>query len=212
MLGRANRLLAPRVRRIATGFPDDSRSAPGRPRPHRPYRKPGAAGDPRRRAKRATRRRNAGGPIELLILGGSQGARIMSEVVPPALAALPTRLREMLRVSHQARPEDLPAAEAIYRKNRIRRSCRASFTDVPERLARAHLAICRAGASTVAELAAIGRPAVLIPYPYATDDHQTANARAFAEAGGGWVIAQPELAPGHLSLFTSKICSATRRH
>jgi UDP-N-acetylglucosamine--N-acetylmuramyl-(pentapeptide) pyrophosphoryl-undecaprenol N-acetylglucosamine transferase len=146
-----------------------------------------------------------GGSIELLIIGGSQGARIMSEAVPPALAALPTRLREMLRVSHQARPEDLPAAEAIYRKNRIQVELQSFFTDVPERLARAHLAICRAGASTVAELAAIGRPAVLIPYPYATDNHQAANARAFAEAGAGWVVAQPELRPDTFALYLENL-------
>jgi UDP-N-acetylglucosamine--N-acetylmuramyl-(pentapeptide) pyrophosphoryl-undecaprenol N-acetylglucosamine transferase len=141
-----------------------------------------------------------GGTIELVILGGSQGARVMTEVVPPTLADLPTRLREMLRVSHQARPEDLAAAETAYRKNRIRAEVQSFFTDIPERLARAQLVICRAGASTVAELAAIGRPAILIPYPHATDDHQTANARAFAEAGGGWVILEPELRPDTLAL------------
>jgi UDP-N-acetylglucosamine--N-acetylmuramyl-(pentapeptide) pyrophosphoryl-undecaprenol N-acetylglucosamine transferase len=146
-----------------------------------------------------------GSPIELLILGGSQGARIMSEAVPPALAALPTRVREMLRVSHQARPEDLTAAEAIYRKNRIQVELQSFFTDVPERLARAHLAICRAGASTIAELGAIGRPAVLIPYPYATDNHQAANARAFAEAGAGWAVAQPELRPDTFALYLENL-------
>jgi UDP-N-acetylglucosamine--N-acetylmuramyl-(pentapeptide) pyrophosphoryl-undecaprenol N-acetylglucosamine transferase len=199
VLGRANRLLAPRVRRIATGFPATTGVRQNdRPRTFH-------TGNPVRAAILAVGRPNyvaprRGGPIELLILGGSQGARIMSEAVPPALAALPTRLREMLRVSHQARPEDLPAAEAIYRKHRIQAELQSFFTDVPERLARAHLAICRAGASTIAELAAIGRPALLIPYPHATDNHQTANARSFAEAGGGWVVAQPELRPDTLAL------------
>src|SRR5207302_10827070 len=115
------------------------------------------------------------------------------------LAALPTRLREMLRVSHQARPDDLAAAEAIYRNNRIRAEVQHFFTDVPDRLARAHLAICRAGASTVAELAAIGRPALLIPYPHATDDHQAANARAFSDAGAGWVLPQAGLTASQLT-------------
>ena len=100
----------------------------------------------------------------------------------------------------QARPENLPAAEAFYQKNRIRAEVQSFFIDVPERLARAHLAICRAGASTVAELAAIGRPALLIPYPHATDDHQTANARAFAETGAGWVVPQSELRADTLAL------------
>jgi UDP-N-acetylglucosamine--N-acetylmuramyl-(pentapeptide) pyrophosphoryl-undecaprenol N-acetylglucosamine transferase len=199
VLGRANRLLAPRVRRIATGFPATAGMR------HTDRARAIHTGNPVRPALLAVGQPNyaaphRGGPIELLILGGSQGARIMSEALPPALAALPTRLREMLRVSHQARPEDLPAAEAIYRRNRVAAELRSFFTDVPERLARAHLAICRAGASTIAELAAIGRPALLIPYPFATDDHQTANARSFAEAGGGWVVAQPELRPDTLAL------------
>jgi UDP-N-acetylglucosamine--N-acetylmuramyl-(pentapeptide) pyrophosphoryl-undecaprenol N-acetylglucosamine transferase len=204
VLGRANRHLAPHVRRIATGFPtvaglrltDEARAV--------------HTGNPVRRAMLAVSQTGytapqRGGPIELLILGGSQGARIMSEVVLPALAALPTRLREMLRVSHQARPEDLSAAEEIYRRNRITAELQSFFTDVPERLARAHLTICRAGASTIAEIAAIGRPALLIPYPHATDDHQTANARAFAEAGGGWVFPQPELRPDTLAPYLENL-------
>jgi len=199
VLGRANRLLAPRVRRIATAFPSTTglRQA-DRARSVR-------TGNPVRPAVRALARSKykaplRGGPIEVLILGGSQGARIMSEVVPPALAGLPPRLRELLRVSHQARPEDLPAAEAIYRNSRIQAELRSFFADVPERLARAHLAICRAGASTLAELAVVGRPAMLIPYPHATDDHQATNARAFVEAGAGWVIAQSELRPDTFAL------------
>jgi UDP-N-acetylglucosamine--N-acetylmuramyl-(pentapeptide) pyrophosphoryl-undecaprenol N-acetylglucosamine transferase len=204
VLGRANRLLAPRVRRIATAFPNTAglRQADRARAVH--------TGNPVRPAVLAfcqTKYRAPlrGGAIELVILGGSQGARIMSEAVPPALAAMPTRLREVLRISHQARPEDLPAAEAIYRKNRIQAELQGFFTDVSERLARAHLVICRAGASTVAELAAIGRPALLIPYPYATDDHQSANARAMADAGGGWVLPQSELRPDTLALYLENL-------
>jgi UDP-N-acetylglucosamine--N-acetylmuramyl-(pentapeptide) pyrophosphoryl-undecaprenol N-acetylglucosamine transferase len=199
VLGRANRLLAPRVRRIATGFPVTAglRSRDRRRTVH--------IGNPVRPAMLAVgqtgyKAPQRGGPIELLVLGGSQGARIMSEIVPPALASLPVRFREWLRVSHHARPEDMPAAEAIYRQSRIAVELQNFFTDVPERLARAHLAICRAGASTLAELAAVGRPAVLIPYPYATDDHQTANAQAFVQAGGGWLVPQVELRVDTLAL------------
>jgi UDP-N-acetylglucosamine--N-acetylmuramyl-(pentapeptide) pyrophosphoryl-undecaprenol N-acetylglucosamine transferase len=204
VLGRANRFLAPRVRRIATGFPSTAGLRPA-DRVRTVY-----VGNPVRsgilaNAPSQYKVPHRGFPIELLILGGSQGARIMSEAVPPALAALPTRLREMLRVSHQARSEDLIAAEALYRERGIAAQVQSFFTDVPERLARAHLAICRAGASTIAELAAIGRPAILIPYPYATDDHQTANARAFAEAGGGWMIPQPELRSDSLALHLEKM-------
>jgi UDP-N-acetylglucosamine--N-acetylmuramyl-(pentapeptide) pyrophosphoryl-undecaprenol N-acetylglucosamine transferase len=204
VLGRANRLLAPRVRRIATAFPNtvELRAADRARTVH--------TGNPVRPAVLAVGRTKykapqRGGAIELVILGGSQGARIMSEVVPPALAVLPVRLREVLRVSHQARPEDLPAADAIYRKHRIQVELQSFFADVPERLARAQLVICRAGASTVAELGAIGRPALLIPYPYATDDHQSANARALAEAGAGWVIPQPELRPDTLALHLENL-------
>jgi UDP-N-acetylglucosamine--N-acetylmuramyl-(pentapeptide) pyrophosphoryl-undecaprenol N-acetylglucosamine transferase len=204
VLGRANRLLAPRGRRIAGGFPKTAGLRPADAarvvhtgNPVRPAIL--AIGQPKYRPPQR------GGSIELIVLGGSQGARIMSEVVPPALAGLPTRLREELRVSHQARPEDLPAAASIYRQHRIQAELQNFFSDVPERLARAHLVICRAGASTVAELAAIGRPALLIPYPFATDDHQAANARAFAEAGGGWVAQQSELRPDALALHLENL-------
>jgi UDP-N-acetylglucosamine--N-acetylmuramyl-(pentapeptide) pyrophosphoryl-undecaprenol N-acetylglucosamine transferase len=204
VLGRANRFLAPRVRRIATSFPETSglRVSDLSRAVH--------TGNPVRPAFLAVSQAGykapqRGGPIELVILGGSQGARILSEIVPPALAALPTRWREMLRVTQQARPEDLSTVREIYRKNRIAAELQSFFTDLPERLARAHLAICRAGASTVAELAAIGRPAVLIPYPHATADHQTANARALAEAGGGWVIPQSELRADTLVLHLERL-------
>jgi UDP-N-acetylglucosamine--N-acetylmuramyl-(pentapeptide) pyrophosphoryl-undecaprenol N-acetylglucosamine transferase len=198
VLGRANRLLAPRVGRIATGFPETARMRPAdRVRavhtgnPVRPailaIGEPGYTPPP------------PGGTIELLILGGSQGARVLSEIVPPALAALPPGLRAALQVSQQARPEDRTAVAEAYAETGIAAEIDSFFADVPRRMARAHLVICRAGASTVAELSAIGRPALLIPYPHATDDHQTANARAFAAAGGGWVVAQTDLRPDILS-------------
>jgi UDP-N-acetylglucosamine--N-acetylmuramyl-(pentapeptide) pyrophosphoryl-undecaprenol N-acetylglucosamine transferase len=204
VLGRANRLLAPRVRRIAAGFPKTTGLRPA------DQARTVHTGNPVRPAILAIRQSTyrapqRGGPIELVVLGGSQGARIMSEAVPPALAELPTRLREGLRVSHQARQEDLPAATEVYRRHRIHAELQSFYTDVPERLARAHLVICRAGASTVAELGAIGRPALMIPYPFATDDHQAANARAFAEAGGGWIVSQAELRPDTLALHLENL-------
>jgi UDP-N-acetylglucosamine--N-acetylmuramyl-(pentapeptide) pyrophosphoryl-undecaprenol N-acetylglucosamine transferase len=135
----------------------------------------------------------ADGPVELLVLGGSQGARIFAEIVPPALASLPAELRKRLRLSLQARPEDRAEAAAALADADIAADVESFFTDIPQRLARAHLVICRSGASTVAELAAAGRPALLVPYPYAADDHQAANARAFANAGAGWVLPQAAL-------------------
>jgi UDP-N-acetylglucosamine--N-acetylmuramyl-(pentapeptide) pyrophosphoryl-undecaprenol N-acetylglucosamine transferase len=192
VLGRANRLLAPRMGHIATGFPSVDGLRPG------DRARATCTGNPVRPAVLAAgeagyRPPSAGGPIELLVLGGSQGARIFSEIVPPALTALPAALRRALRISQQARPEDLAAAAGRYGEAGIAADLDSFFADLPRRLGRAHLVICRAGASTVAELAAVGRPALLVPYPHAADDHQTANARAFAEAGGGWVVAQADL-------------------
>jgi UDP-N-acetylglucosamine--N-acetylmuramyl-(pentapeptide) pyrophosphoryl-undecaprenol N-acetylglucosamine transferase len=192
VLGRANRLLAPRVRRIATGFP----ATAGLRRAERARVR--HTGNPVRAAILAAAR---GGykapapdaPIRLLVLGGSQGAHILGEIIPPALAALPPGLRTRLRVSQQARPEDLGRVRHGYAECGIAAEVEGFFTDVPERLAAAQLAVCRAGASTIAELAAVGRPAILIPYPHATDDHQSANARAVAEVGGGWVMPQAGL-------------------
>lgn len=194
--GRANRLLAPRMNRIATGFPVTT-GLRGADRARAIH-----TGNPVRPAILALGETNYApptGPVELLIIGGSQGARILSEIVPPALAALPPVLRGLLRISQQARPEDLAAVAEQHGAHGIAAELAPFFADMPERLRRAHLVICRSGASTIAELAAVGRPAVLIPYPHATDDHQTANARAFAEAGGGWVIPQAALNPGILT-------------
>jgi len=198
VLGRANRLLARRVRRIATGFAATAElRAADRPRAV-------FTGNPVRPAIRAVadvdyRAPTFGAPVELLVLGGSQGARIFADVVPPALAALPAELRSALRVSQQARPEDCPRVSAQLHDAGIAAEVASFFTDVPERLGRAQLAICRAGASTVAELAVAGRPAILVPYPHATDDHQLANARAFAAAGAGWVVPQSELSAAMLA-------------
>jgi UDP-N-acetylglucosamine--N-acetylmuramyl-(pentapeptide) pyrophosphoryl-undecaprenol N-acetylglucosamine transferase len=198
VLGRANRLLAPRARKIATSFPETEKLRPAdRERAIR-------TGNPVRPAILAIdaagyRPPAADAPVEILVLGGSQGARALAEIVPAALTALPAGLRARLRVSQQARPEDLGAAKAAYAESGIAVELASFFTDVPDRLARAHLVVCRAGASTVAELAAAGRPALLVPYPHAADDHQTANARAFAAAGGGWVVPQTGLTPAMLA-------------
>jgi UDP-N-acetylglucosamine--N-acetylmuramyl-(pentapeptide) pyrophosphoryl-undecaprenol N-acetylglucosamine transferase len=213
VLGRANRLLAPRARRIATGFAatqglrdaDRGRAIhtgnPVRPAIHAVGALPYAAPEPE-------------APIELLVVGGSQGARIFGEIVPPALMLLPAKLRHRVHVSQQARPEDKDAVVAQYRDAAITADIQTFFDDMPARLQRAHLVICRAGASTIAELAAAGRPAILVPYPHAMDDHQTANAGAFAASGGGWVIPQSDFSPTALAerlagLFADRAALAT---
>ncbi|HLJ22363.1 MAG TPA: glycosyltransferase, partial [Stellaceae bacterium] len=129
-------------------------------------------------------------PFELLVLGGSQGARILGTVVPEALARLPEALRRRLRLAQQARPENLEAVRAAQAASGIAAEIRPFFDDVPARLARAQLVIARSGASTVAELTVMGRPAILVPYRYAADDHQTANARALEAAGAAWVMSE----------------------
>jgi UDP-N-acetylglucosamine--N-acetylmuramyl-(pentapeptide) pyrophosphoryl-undecaprenol N-acetylglucosamine transferase len=207
VLGRANRMLAARVHKVATAFPavhglrpaDQAKALPvGNPvRPAiaelaaRPYALP--APDE---------------PIRLLVLGGSQGAHVFSEVVPAALAKLPLALRRRLRVSQQCRPEDLEAAGRAYAGTAIEPDLSSFFRDVPQRLTAAHLVIARAGASTIAELAAAGRPAILVPYPFATDDHQTANATALADEGGAWLLRQPDLAPDSLAAMVEALFEA----
>jgi UDP-N-acetylglucosamine--N-acetylmuramyl-(pentapeptide) pyrophosphoryl-undecaprenol N-acetylglucosamine transferase len=194
VLGRANRLLASRASRIATGFAETAGLRPA------DRSRVVQTGNPVRPAILAVSEiaytpPEPGKPIELLILGGSQGARIFADVVPPALAALPPSTRGALRVSQQARPEDRDRVIADLKAAGIAAEVEIFFNDVPARLARAHLVICRSGASTIAELAAAGRPALLAPYPHAMDDHQAANARAFDEAGAGWAIPQSSLSP-----------------
>jgi UDP-N-acetylglucosamine--N-acetylmuramyl-(pentapeptide) pyrophosphoryl-undecaprenol N-acetylglucosamine transferase len=198
VLGRANRLLAARVSHIAVSFDTvTSIRAADRPKVVR-------TGNPVRPAVAALRDKPyAGpgmtGPIRLLITGGSQGAHVLSEIVPAALAALPDALRRRLDIVQQARAEDLAGVEAAYRATGIRAEAKTFFDDMPARLDAAHLLICRAGASTVTELCVAGRPAILIPYLHAMDDHQTANAQAIAASGGAWVLPQGQFSAERLT-------------
>ncbi|MDA8230504.1 MAG: undecaprenyldiphospho-muramoylpentapeptide beta-N-acetylglucosaminyltransferase [Magnetospirillum sp.] len=191
VLGRANRLLAGRVRRVATSFAQVEHVDPLL------ATKVVRTGMPVRTAVAALRDAPApildpAGPIRILVLGGSQGARVLSEIVPPALAKLPEALRSRLSVSQQCRAEDIDMARRAYAENGIDATLDRFFHDAPERMAAAHLVIARSGASTVAELTTLGRPAILVPYPHAIDDHQTANARAVDSAGAAWLMPQTE--------------------
>jgi UDP-N-acetylglucosamine--N-acetylmuramyl-(pentapeptide) pyrophosphoryl-undecaprenol N-acetylglucosamine transferase len=184
VLGRANRLVLGGAARIATSFErtrhvDEDRRVrlvgnpvrgPVRILRDQPYRAP-----------------EAGRVVDLLVFGGSQGAASFGEVVPAAVLSLPPAVRARLRVVQQCRPESLDGVRASYVKAGVMAELAPFFSDLPRRIAAAHLVIGRSGASTVAELATIGRPAILVPYPYAADDHQTANARAF-EATGGCIV------------------------
>lgn len=188
VVGRANRMLASRAHRIAISFPTVGGLGDGN------EAKMVLTGTPVRPAIAALHRGHYeapnGGEIRLLILGGSQGARVFSEIVPAAIMRLPDDLRQRLAITQQARPEDLDEAEAAYGATGARTELAAFFGDVPERLAKCHLAITRAGASTCAELTVAGRPSILVPYPYAADDHQRANALNLVEAGAAWLLPQ----------------------
>lgn len=140
-----------------------------------------------------------GGSIRLLILGGSLGARVFSDVVPLALARLPGAMQARLHVTQQCRAEDIDRVTEAYRASGIPAELAPFFPDVADRLRAAHLVIARAGASTVAELAIAGRPSILVPLPGAIDDHQSANAAVLAEIGGARVIPQPEFEPDTLA-------------
>jgi UDP-N-acetylglucosamine--N-acetylmuramyl-(pentapeptide) pyrophosphoryl-undecaprenol N-acetylglucosamine transferase len=188
VLGRANRFLARHASALALSFDTTERV-------------PAAAltvvtGNPVRAAIAAL----AGQPyiapqgtVRLLVLGGSLGARVFSDIVPPALLALPDQLRARLTVVQQCRPEDLTRVGEAYRSTAIRAELGAFFGDIAEHLRAAHLVIARSGASTIAELGVAGRPAILVPLPGAIDGHQSANAAALAAAGGAWVEQQEGL-------------------
>lgn len=210
LLGRANRLLARRATRIALSFAETARLN------DRDRRRAVQTGNPVRPAVTAVRDVPYAVPapfdtIELLVTGGSQGARVFSDIVPAVLAMLPEALRARLRVTQQARPEDLERVRQSYADSGIAAETARFFDDIPQRLAKAHLVIARAGASTVAELAAAGRPALLVPYPFAADDHQTANAAAVARAGGGWTMAQESFTVPRLAQFLTETLDAPDR-
>ncbi|MEO1239785.1 MAG: UDP-N-acetylglucosamine--N-acetylmuramyl-(pentapeptide) pyrophosphoryl-undecaprenol N-acetylglucosamine transferase [Pseudomonadota bacterium] len=132
-------------------------------------------------------------PMSVLAMGGSQGARILSDMVPAAIAALPESLKRHVRVAHQARPEDVDRVVAAYAEAAITADVRPFFDDIPRRISEAQLVISRAGASSVADISVIGRPVILIPFAAAAGDHQTANARGMEEAGGARVIPEADL-------------------
>ncbi len=138
-------------------------------------------------------------PMELLVMGGSQGARILSEVVPPAIANLPMRMLRNIRVSHQARDEDGQRVADFYAENGIDADVQPFFQDVARRMSEAQLVISRAGASSIADLSVIGRPSILIPYAAATGDHQTANARGLVGAGAAILVPENMADPNSLT-------------
>ncbi|MBU1334060.1 MAG: undecaprenyldiphospho-muramoylpentapeptide beta-N-acetylglucosaminyltransferase [Alphaproteobacteria bacterium] len=137
-------------------------------------------------------------PIRLVIFGGSQGAKALSDIVPAAIASMPEGLRHRLHIVQQCRAEDLDRVAETYRQAKVNVELAAFFTDLPERMSRSHLVIGRSGASTIAELTVLGRPAILVPLPGAVDADQKNNAMVVDTAGAGWLAEQATLSPQSL--------------
>ena len=194
VMGRVNRVFARRVNRLACGtWPTDAPAGIAAVHTGNPVR--GAV------LERAAAPYIAPGdyPMSVLVIGGSQGARILSDMVPAAIAELPGATLANLRVAHQARAEDMERVTEAYARIGIAADVQPFFNDVPRRLSECQLVISRAGASSVADISVIGRPSVLIPYAAAAGDHQSANARGLAEAGGAIVIPESRLTGATLS-------------
>jgi UDP-N-acetylglucosamine--N-acetylmuramyl-(pentapeptide) pyrophosphoryl-undecaprenol N-acetylglucosamine transferase len=153
----------------------------------------------------------AGEPIGLLVFGGSQGARFLSETVPAAVRKLDPAVRTRLRIVQQCRPEDLEGVRAAYTAMGVSAELAPFFRDLPARIAASHLVVSRSGASTASELAVIGRPAILIPLPHALDQDQLANARVLAKAGGAWLIPQAELSAERLAAELTELLANPQR-
>lgn len=189
VMGRVNRMLAGEAEAIATAYGEVERLKP------RYRQKTVLVGNPvrdeiARLGERPFPPFDETAPLKLLVTGGSQGATVLGEVVPAGLGLLAPALRRRLQVVQQCRPDDIERVRGQYAKLGIPAELLTYIEDMPAKLADAHLVIGRAGASTIAELSAAGRPAILIPYPAATDDHQTANAREMTKAGGARTIQQ----------------------
>ncbi|MGN0933703.1 UDP-N-acetylglucosamine--N-acetylmuramyl-(pentapeptide) pyrophosphoryl-undecaprenol N-acetylglucosamine transferase [Falsigemmobacter intermedius] len=202
VLGKVNRLFAKRVHRVACGtWPTDLPA--------------GVEGIHTGNPVRAAVLERAGAPyivpgdypMNLLIIGGSQGARILSDVVPAAMAALPEAMRDNLIISHQARAEDRDRVVEAYANAGIRADVQPFFSDIPARLAEAQLVISRSGASSVADISVIGRPSILIPFAAATGDHQTANARGLVNAEAAILMPEAQCTPEALAEATAFLLS-----
>ncbi len=202
--GRANRFLAPRVRAIATGFPgvfgDDPQFAA----------KTTHTGNPVRPAvveAAAAPYPDATGPLRILVFGGSQGARIMADIVPPAIELVPLAVQARLTITQQAREEDLERVRSAYARTGVVADVEPFFRDLPRRMAESHLVISRSGASTVAELAAIGRPAILVPLPHALDQDQRANAGMLERVDGAVLLDQTRFTPQRLASEIARLAA-----
>ncbi len=198
MIGRANFVLSDKVDVIATSF--EEVSGVGKENSH----KIRFTGNPVRHAIKAIRDMeypdwNENSILRIFVTGGSQGASIFSDVIPEAIGLLSQELRDRIRVDQQCREGTIRQVKEEYRVIGVSAELATFFHDVPSRLAASHLVIARSGASTLAEISVAGRPAIMVPYPHAMDDHQRINANAMEESGGGWVMPQEAFTPQALA-------------
>ncbi|HXN66234.1 MAG TPA: UDP-N-acetylglucosamine--N-acetylmuramyl-(pentapeptide) pyrophosphoryl-undecaprenol N-acetylglucosamine transferase, partial [Bradyrhizobium sp.] len=210
VLGRANRFLSGRVSAIATSLPgvlDRDPQLSGKTTtvgtPMRPAILAAAA------VKYASP--ESTGPFRLLVVGGSQGARVMADIVPGAIERLEPALWNRLVLTQQVREEDMARVSAVYDRLRIKAELAPFFSDLPARLASNHLVVSRSGAGTVAELAAIGRPSILVPLPGSIDQDQFANAGVLEQAGGALRIRQAAFTPDRLATEISAFAAEPER-
>lgn len=205
VLGRANRMLADGATAIAVTF---EKVATGNPRWADKAEVTGNPVRPAVLAAAALPYPALDGGLRLVVTGGSQGARVMADIVPPALDHLDPPVRARLSVVQQARSEDMERVRAAYAKHNVPAEIAPFFPDLPARIAAGHLVVSRAGASTVSELAVIGRPAIMVPLPHALDQDQLANANVLAGAGGGIVLPQAEFTPRRLAEEINRLAAA----
>jgi UDP-N-acetylglucosamine--N-acetylmuramyl-(pentapeptide) pyrophosphoryl-undecaprenol N-acetylglucosamine transferase len=210
VMGRANRFLAKRVTAIATGFAgvtDKDKAL---------AIKTTCIGNPLRpavieAAKIPYMPVEPNGPLKLLVFGGSQGASIMAEIVPAAIAKLEPHLQMRLKITQQTREEDIPRVREIYARAQVSAEIAPFFNDLPARIAGAHLVVSRSGAGTVAELSAIGRPGILVPLPHALDQDQAANALVMEKAGGAIRLLQKDFTPDRLAVEIAAMAADSGR-
>ena len=210
VLGRANRFLAKRVDVIATGFAEIGGSNPAL------LAKSHHVGNPVRpavveAADTPFEPPREGGVLRLLVFGGSQGARIMSDVVPAAVARLTAPERARLQIVQQVRQEDFARVRGAYAQAGVEAELAPFFRDLPFHMARSQLVIARAGASTVAEISVIGRPSILVPLPGSLDQDQAGNARSLADIGAATMLGQAQFEPDALADMLSQILFAPSR-
>ena len=210
VLGRANRFLSGRVDAIATSLPGVLDRDPGL------AGKTTTVGTPMRPAVLAAAAvpfasPETNGPLRLLVVGGSQGARVMSDIVPGAIEKLEPALWGRIVLTQQVRDEDMARVRAVYDRLKIKAELAPFFTDLPARLASSHLVVSRSGAGTVAELAAIGRPSILVPLPGAIDQDQFANAGVLSQADAALRIPQAEFTPDRLASEISGLAAEPAR-